>query len=72
MKRGGGNTSFSKTMGKAQLATKIRNAMNKQGEIRMIRLEGITNESKKTPRRFIIKRSQERNNNPTNLKPNAQ
>lgn len=52
------NGSFSKTMSKTMLLNKIKTAMHKQGEIRKLNLE--VNGQKKTPRRFIVKRSQER------------
>ena len=45
-------------MSKTMLLNKIRTAMHKQGEIRKLNLEA--NGQKKTPRRFIVKRSQER------------
>jgi hypothetical protein len=59
------NGSFSKTLSKTSLLNKIRNAMNKQGEIRKLNiLENHQIGVKKiTPRRFIVKRSQERTNN---------
>lgn len=53
------NGSFSRTFSKSNLLAKIRNAMGQRGNqlTTNVNLDGM---EKKTPRRFIVKRSQER------------
>jgi hypothetical protein len=54
------NGSFSKTLSKTSLLAKIRTAMGKQILVQQNRILQQEGGQKKTPRRFIVKRSQER------------
>jgi hypothetical protein len=54
--------SFSRTLSKTTLLAKIRDAIGNNKELKnLICIDGGQN--RKTPRRFIVKRSQERPNN---------
>jgi hypothetical protein len=64
----GGAPTFSRTLSKTTLLQKIRNAIGKQDTslndaslIAQIEPQGKKKSPKKQPRRFIVKRSQERN-----------